>query len=154
MPNPTCTFLLIISSSESEWFSDLTLHSVQYTVCVCVFSSHSFWTSSSLDVPAGVTQDFSSTFFLRCGSLTIQSFSATRWAFLVLVFSFFSEKNPVCRDRTHVPTCQRLHGTAELPGRPAHLVTVLYYTTSILLLLEIDQGWLVRARWLLISAVH
>ena len=22
-------------------------------VCVCVFSSHSFWTSSSLDVPAG-----------------------------------------------------------------------------------------------------
>ena len=41
-------------------------------VCVCVFSSHSFrTTSSSLDVPAGshkrkVTQDFSSTFFLRC----------------------------------------------------------------------------------------
>ena len=26
-------------------------------VCVCVFSSHSFWTSSSLDVPAGVTQE-------------------------------------------------------------------------------------------------
>ena len=26
-----------------------------------------------------------------------------RWAFL---FIFFSEKNPVCRDRTHVPTCQ------------------------------------------------
>ena len=25
--------------------------------CVCVFSSHSFWTSSSLDVPAGGTQD-------------------------------------------------------------------------------------------------
>ena len=25
-------------------------------VCVCVFSSHSFWTLSSLDVPAGVTQ--------------------------------------------------------------------------------------------------
>ena len=24
---------------------------------VCVFSSHSFWTSSSLDVPAGVTQE-------------------------------------------------------------------------------------------------
>ena len=36
------------------------------SVCVCVFSSHSFWTSSSLDVPAGVTQDLSSTFFLRC----------------------------------------------------------------------------------------
>ena len=26
-------------------------------VVVCVFSSHSFWTSSSLDVPAGVTQE-------------------------------------------------------------------------------------------------
>ena len=25
--------------------------------CVCVFSSYSFWTSSSLDVPAGVTQE-------------------------------------------------------------------------------------------------
>ena len=43
-------------------------------VCVCVwFCSHLFWTSSSLDVPAGVkqrrkvTHDFSSTFFLlRC----------------------------------------------------------------------------------------
>ena len=37
-----------------------------HEVSMCVFSSHSFWTSSSLDVPAGVTQDFSSTFFLRC----------------------------------------------------------------------------------------
>ena len=27
------------------------------SVCLCVFSSHSFWTSSSLDVPAGVTQE-------------------------------------------------------------------------------------------------
>ena len=27
------------------------------SVCECVFSSHSFWTSSSLDVPAGVTQE-------------------------------------------------------------------------------------------------
>ena len=26
-------------------------------LCVCVFSSHPFWTSSSLDVPAGVTQE-------------------------------------------------------------------------------------------------
>ena len=37
----------------------------------CVFSSHLFWTSRSLDVPAGshrrkITQDFSSTFLLRC----------------------------------------------------------------------------------------
>ena len=33
-------------------------------VCVCVFSSDSFWTSSSLDVPAGVTQEEGHTGFL------------------------------------------------------------------------------------------
>ena len=82
-------------------------------VCVCVFSSHSFWTSSSLDVPAGVTQEEGHTGFLihllsavraliflarriqpflslvdrevEFCVLTIKSFS-TRWAFLVLVF--------------------------------------------------------------------
>ena len=26
--------------------------------------------------------------------------------FLIYFFIIFSEKNPVCRDRTHVPTCQ------------------------------------------------
>ena len=35
-----------------------------YSVCVCVFSSHPFWTSSSLDVPAGVTQEEGHTGFL------------------------------------------------------------------------------------------
>ena len=33
-------------------------------VCVCVFSSHLFWISSSLDVPAGVTQEEGHTGFL------------------------------------------------------------------------------------------
>ena len=33
-------------------------------VCVCVFSSHPFWTSSSLDAPAGVTQEEGHTGFL------------------------------------------------------------------------------------------
>ena len=33
-------------------------------VCVCVCFSHSFWTSSSLDVPAGVTQEEGHTGFL------------------------------------------------------------------------------------------
>ena len=33
-------------------------------VCVCVFSSHPSWTSSSLDVPAGVTQEEGHTGFL------------------------------------------------------------------------------------------
>ena len=32
--------------------------------CVCVLSSYSFWTSSSLDVPAGVTQEEGHTGFL------------------------------------------------------------------------------------------
>ena len=32
--------------------------------CVCVFSSHSSWTSSSLDVPAEVTQEEGHTGFL------------------------------------------------------------------------------------------
>ena len=99
-------------------------------VCVCVFFP--FWTSSSLDVPAGVTQEEGHTGYLihllsavraliflarriqpflslvdrevEFCVLTIQSFS-TRWAFFF--FFFFSEKNPVCRDRTYVPTCQR-----------------------------------------------
>ena len=31
---------------------------------MCVFSSHSFWTSSSVDVPAGVTQEEGHTGFL------------------------------------------------------------------------------------------
>ena len=37
---------------------------VKWLVCVCVFSSHPFWTSSSLDVPAGVTQEEGHTGFL------------------------------------------------------------------------------------------
>ena len=44
-----------------------------FVLCVCVvFSSHSFWTSSSLDVPAGVTQEEHHTGFL------IHLFSAVR----------------------------------------------------------------------------
>ena len=35
-----------------------------FCVCVFVFSSHSFWTSTSLDVPAGVTQEGGHTGFL------------------------------------------------------------------------------------------
>ena len=39
------------------------IYSFYATVCVCVFSSHSFWTSSSLDVPAEVTQEEGNTGF-------------------------------------------------------------------------------------------
>ena len=84
-------------------------------VCVCVFSSHSFWSSCSLDVPAGVTQEEGHTgFFIHLLSavraliflarriqpflslvdcevefcvLTIQSFS-TRWEFLFCFIDF------------------------------------------------------------------
>ena len=35
-----------------------------FCVCVCVFSSHLFWTSGLLDVPAGVTQEEGPTGFL------------------------------------------------------------------------------------------
>ena len=41
-------------------------------MCVCVFSSHPFWTSSSLDLPAGVTQEEGHTGFFNppsfCGA--------------------------------------------------------------------------------------
>ena len=44
--------------------SDLCAEIIIITVCVCVFSSHSFWTSCSLNVPAGVTQEEGHTGFL------------------------------------------------------------------------------------------
>ena len=37
---------------------------VVHVLCVCVFSSHPFWTSGSFDVPAGVTQEEGHTGFL------------------------------------------------------------------------------------------
>ena len=40
------------------------VHALLSSQCVCVFSSHPFWTSSSLDVPAGVTQEEGHTGFL------------------------------------------------------------------------------------------
>ena len=42
----------------------LLLYVMAIHTCVCVFSSRSFWTSSSLDVPAGVTQEEGHTGFL------------------------------------------------------------------------------------------
>ena len=56
----------------SKGFPNVTTSGRQYNfgekpsviLCVCVFSSHPFWTSSSLDVPAGVTQEEGHTGFL------------------------------------------------------------------------------------------
>ena len=46
-------------------FSCFGLFVCSHFSCVCVvFSSHPFWTSSSLDVPAGVTQEEGHTGFL------------------------------------------------------------------------------------------
>ena len=102
------------------------------SVCVCVFSSHLFWTSSSLDIPAGVAQEEGHTGFLihlpsavraliflarrmqpflslvdrevEFCVLTILSFS-TCWAFRIFIYLFiiFSEKNPVCRGSNSRP---------------------------------------------------
>ena len=56
----------LISTSKYSYSTHLharTINIVEgkgFSVCVCVcvlFYSHSFWTSSSLDVPAGVTQE-------------------------------------------------------------------------------------------------
>ena len=51
-----------------------------YYIYVCVFSSHPFWTSSSLDVPAGVTQEEGYTgFFIHLLSAVLALiFFATR----------------------------------------------------------------------------
>ena len=43
-------------------FCTLASESTSVPICVCVFSSHSFWTS--IDVPAGVTQEEGHTGFL------------------------------------------------------------------------------------------
>ena len=98
-----------------------------------------------MDVPAGVTQEEDNTGFsihllsavlaliflarriqpflslvdreVEFCVLTIYSIVLHPLGIFIFIFYFFSEKNPVCRDRTHIPMCQRLHGTSELPGR-------------------------------------
>ena len=82
-----------------------------------------------MDVPAGVTQEEGHTgFFIHLLSAVrafiflarmIQPFLSLvdrevdlivlhPLGIFIFVFQFFSEKNPVCRGRTHVPTCQRV----------------------------------------------
>ena len=94
---------------------------------MCVFFSHLFWTSSSLDVPAGVTQEERHTgFLIRLPSAVraliflarrIQPFLSlvdrevefcvsTCWAFLFIYF--LVRKIPFTGIRTHVSTCQKV----------------------------------------------
>ena len=56
----TAEVLVLPSATSTEFDSNW----VYISLCVCVFSSHPFWTSSSLDVPAGVTQEEGHTGFL------------------------------------------------------------------------------------------
>ena len=107
------------------------VQSVPVVLCsVCVFSSHSFWTSSSLDVPAGVTQEEGHTgfFFHLPSAVRALIFLARRiQPFLPLVdreVEFLCTNDLIvlhslgilfiyfilflCRDRTHVPTCQKV----------------------------------------------
>ena len=51
--------IILLSYNVLQW-----LCWVMIGGCVCVFSSHPFWTSSLLDVPAGVTQEEGHTGFL------------------------------------------------------------------------------------------
>ena len=82
--------------------------------CVCVFSSHPFWTSSSLDVPAGVTQEEGHTggrshrishppFF--CGSCLNFSHSlpssTVKSNFVLLLLLLFPHISPISRTRGH-----------------------------------------------------
>ena len=104
---------------------------------MCVFSSHSFWASSSLDVTSrghtrGRSQDFSSTFFLRCvpeffsregfshsfPSSTVRSnFVHERFNRSPLVDEKKSRLLPGVR--THVPPCQKVTRLflSYIPGR-------------------------------------
>ena len=84
---------------------------------VFVFSSHSFWTPSSLDVPAGVTQEEGHTGFLT------HLLSAV---FLFLFISFLVRKIPFAGIELTSQRVRGLRGTSELPGRP-----VLYVALSL-----------------------
>ena len=59
------TFYAQHSVTKNILYSSIIEMQIQSSYCVCVvFSSHSFWTASSLDVPAGVTQEEGHTGFL------------------------------------------------------------------------------------------
>ena len=113
------------------------------SVCVCVFSSHSFWTSSALGVPAGATQEEGHTGGRShrishppsfCGAclnflarriqpfLSLVDREVEFWAFLFLFFSFLVRKIPFAGIEL---TSQRVRGlrgsTSDLPGRPGSL---------------------------------
>ena len=117
-------------------------------MCVCVFSSHSFWTS--IDVPAGVTQEEGHTgFFIHLLSAVhaliflarrIQLFlslvdreveflctndfnRSPPLGHFILFFSFLVRKIPFAGIELTSQRVRGLRGTSELPGRPADIRT-------------------------------
>ena len=123
-----------------------TTNSIDFsTLCVCVFSSHSFWTSSLLDVPAGVTQEEGHTEFLilllsavraliflarriqpflslvdrdgECCLLTILHLLGI--CFFVFCFLSLVRNLPFAGIELTSQRVRVLRGTSELPGRPA-----------------------------------
>ena len=59
-----CSLHSVTTGSRDRANVSLIILMLCVCVCVCVFPSHSFWTSSSLDVPAGDTQEEGHTGFL------------------------------------------------------------------------------------------
>ena len=60
-------YLIVSKTGNSVYcvrFQEKHIKSTCFYCVVCVFSCHPFWTSSSLDVPAGVTQEEGHTGFL------------------------------------------------------------------------------------------
>ena len=124
---------------------------IQCSVLCFVFSSHLFWTSCSLDVPAGVTQEKGHTGFLiylpsavraliflakriqvshSFPSSTVKSnffVFSTCWAF----FFFFIERNTVYRGSNSRPNVSEGYEvTSELQGRPAIRTIIAIIHTS------------------------
>ena len=139
------------------------------TMCLRVFSSHLFWTSSSLDVPAGVIQEEGHTGFLIYLPSAVRAliFIARRiQPFLSLVepevefcvlrstndlivlhyllgvfFFFFNGKNPVYRESNSRPNVSDgFEVTSELPGQPAIHASVFYFWAPYSLLIWFSEG--------------
>ena len=136
-------------------------------LCVCVFSSHSFWTSSSLDVPAGVTQEEGHTgFFIHLLSAVrtliflarrIQPFlslvgrevdfyvrfnrSPPVGHFYFLFFVILVRKIPFAGIELTSQHFRGLRGTSELPGYISKVyLTYLRPYKTILLLLSVVRN--------------
>ena len=85
-------------------------------LCVCVFSSHLYWTSNSLKVPSEVTHDFSSKFLLRCVPFIFLARRIQRF-FSLVDPEIDLRKNPSYRDSNSRPNVSEGYEvTSELPG--------------------------------------